>query len=108
MKKRAFLLIIGILLLGGCSGLVPGEFRELTYEQVQMYAQQTLTAQAYETETAGSPEGLLIRPVIETAEPEGSGLIIHPAVSSPTPIPTALPTFTPIVLDIQAICSRQR
>ena len=100
MKKRAFLLIIGILMLGGCSALVPGEFGDLTYEQVQMYAQQTLTAQAYETETAGSPEGLLIRPVIETAEPQDTGLIIHPVVSSPTPIPTALPTFTPIVLDI--------
>ena len=96
MKIRAFLLIIGILMLGGCSALVPGEFRELTYEQVQMYAQQTLTVQAHETETAGSPEGLLIRPVIETAEPEDTGLIIYRTGSSPT----ALPSSTAIVLDI--------
>lgn len=104
MKKRIWLLLIGMIFLTGCSGLMTGDYRELTYEQVQQYAQQTLTAQASQPETGSGQEGLLIRPVVNTPTSEGitvvlpqdqdtQDLIIHPNYN----IPTALPTSTPLV-----------
>lgn len=104
MKKRIILLISGLLLLAGCRGLVPGQLGDLTYEQVQQYAQQTLTAEASNSASVNNPEGLLIRPVINTSVPDYSGLIeletpeTVDVITRPVfNVPTAQPTPTPLI-----------
>ena len=106
MKKfliPAFL-IMALILLSGCNGVIPGGTGELTYEQVQKYAQQTLTAEAAPANDGYS--GLLIRPVIPTAAetvsgltvistPETENLITRPVYNIPTAVPTAVPTAIP-------------
>ncbi len=94
-----FLLLLAIL--AGCDGVIPGN-TNLTIEQVQQYAQQTLTAQAGSSGSSAESGGLLIRPVISTPASSGSGLsvistpetqeiITRPIYKAPTAIPTATP-----------------
>lgn len=105
MKKILIpvILITALALLTGCTGIIPGENGELTYAQVQQYAQQTLTAQAAPAD--GGYGGLLIRPVMPTAAepasgltvistPETENLITRPVYNIPTTMPTAIPTAT--------------
>ena len=102
MKKNLIpvFLIAALIILAGCSGVVPGGTGDLTYAQVQQYAQQTLTAEAA---PAGSYGGLLIRPVMPTAAetvsgltvistPETDNVITRPVYNIPTAVPTAIPT----------------
>ncbi len=104
MKYKICLFLACMILLAGCDQLIPDELKELTYEQVQLYAQQTLTAQASVPDTEDDFGELLIRPVINTPASEETGLTV---ISTPDTeaeitfpvleIPTALPTPTPIV-----------
>ena len=99
MKKILILLIM--IILAGCSGTISNGGKELTIEQVQQYAQQTLTAQAGGSTDSGQ---MLIRPVLQqptaTLSSSGSGLIViatpddtgtiqRPVYNVPTAIPTA-------------------
>ncbi len=105
MKKYLIpvFLIAALILLAGCDGVIPGSTEELTYAQVQQYAQQTLTAAAA---PVNDGSGLLIRPVIPTAAesaseltvistPETENLITRPVYNIPTAEPTAIPTAIP-------------
>jgi len=71
MKKYIFLILIMLILLAGCTGTGPGGAGNLSMDQVQMYAQQTMTAQA-----SGSSGGLMIRPVLNTPASSGSGMTV--------------------------------
>lgn len=95
MKKNVFpiILILIMVFLSGCDGVIPGGTGNLTMEQVQMYAQQTLTAQA-----PASSGGILIRPVMNTSvpfssgmtvisTPESGGMISRPVYNPPTATP---------------------
>ena len=98
MKK--FLILLILVFIAGCSGTLTNGSKELTIEQVQQYAQQTMTAQAGGSQDSGQ---MLIRPVLQqpTATPSGgSGVIIlatpddtriinRPIYNVPTAIPTA-------------------
>ena len=95
-------LITAMILLAGCSGTIPGGSGDLTYSQVQQFAQQTLTAQAAPADNYG---GLLIRPVIPTeaepvsgltviSTPETENLITRPIYNIPTAAPAVVPTAT--------------
>ena len=92
-----------MILLTGCDGVIPGGTGELTYAQVQQYAQQTLTAEAAPADNGYG--GLLIRPVITAdaqtnsgltviSTPEEENLITRPIYNIPTSVPTAIPTAT--------------
>ena len=117
MKKICFLLIL--IFLAGCSGVVTNGGRELTLEQVQQYARQTMTAQAGSggssagSQDTGSGGGLLIRPVQQSTQPASSasssspsgltvvstpdttGIISRPVIDIPTTVPNAVPTAAP-------------
>lgn len=95
MKKTFLPLILFLILLTGCTGVIQTGDQNLTIEQVQQFAQQTLTAQAGPSSSDG---GLIIRPVSATptaaASATGSnsgGGIYHPVYMPPTatPEPTA-------------------
>ena len=104
MKKYLFLLFA--LFLAGCAGVMTNGNRELTIEQVQQYAQQTMTARVADSQGNPSDQGsaqMLIRPVqqstpaadsgltiISTAEEE-VGQITRPIINIPTAIPTSAP-----------------
>lgn len=107
MKKTLLLLIM--ILLTGCTGVITNGNRELTLEQVQQFAQQTMTARVSETQgnplsTPAAQSGLLIRPVQQTdgstsnsgvtvlSTPEDNIVINRPGIQIPTSIPTAIPT----------------
>lgn len=109
MKK--LILFLALILLTGCTGVVSNGGRELTLEQVQQYAQQTMTAQAggagQSAQSSGT--GLLIRPVQQsTASSSGSGLTVlstpeenltisRPSYSLPTNTPFTIPTAVPVI-----------
>ena len=133
MKKYLFLLFV--LLLTGCADIMTNGNRELTIEQVQQYAQQTMTARVVDSQGNPSDQGsaqMLIRPVqqstpaadsgltiISTAEDE-VGQITRPVINIPTAIPTAapvvqvppvyqIPTATPIYAQqVNTVCERVR
>ena len=106
MKK--FLIFLIMVFITGCSGTLTNGSKELTIEQVQQYAQQTMTAQAGGSQDNGQ---MLIRPVLQqptATPPGGSGMIIlatpddtgtitRPVYNMPTAIPTAAnPPMYPI------------
>ena len=107
MKKTLILILLSLLVLSGCSESLTGG-RQLTIEEVQQYAAQTLTAQAGGIGVPAAteePSGLLIRPVQNATPTVSSGLTIIDApdmnnviVRQPTAapvIPTAIPTAVP-------------
>ena len=108
MKKIWILTLPVLFLLTCCSGVIPGGNRDLTYEQVQLYAQQTLTAQAGVPADSFDPGALLIRPAATEAPassgltiistPETDDVITRPVYNIPTAAPTAIPTATPLIL----------
>ncbi len=108
MKKSWIMIFPVLFFLTCCSGVIPGGSRELTYEQVEQYAKQTLTAQAGASQTGYDPGALLIRPVAtevpgETGltvvfTPETADVISRPVYNIPTAVPTAIPTATPLIL----------
>ena len=108
MKKFWILTFPVLFLLTCCSGVIPGSNRDLTYEQVQLYAQQTLTAQAGVPADSFDPGALLIRPAATEAPassgltiistPETDDVITRPVYNIPTAAPTAIPTATPLIL----------
>lgn len=113
MKKILIptIMILAVILLVGCDGIIPGGTGELTYAQVQQYAQQTLTAQAAPADD--NYGGLLIRPVIPTSAdttsgltvvstPETENLITRPVYNIPTAVPTAVPTAIPTAIPTAA------
>ena len=101
-KTRIIILSVLILLaLAGCSGIITSGSRELTYEQVQQYAQQTLTAQAGGSGTGFDPGALLIRPAA-TETPVSSGLPVYSTPDTDNVITRPvynIPTATPLVLE---------
>ncbi len=109
MKKYGILILPLLLFLACCSGVIPGGNRELTYEQVALYAQQTLTAQAGASGTGFDPGALLIRPVSTEAPavsgvtvistPDTADLISRPVIEIPNIVPTAIPTATPLIIE---------
>ena len=133
MKKYLFLLFA--LFLAGCAGVMTNGNRELTIEQVQQFAQQTMTARVDDSQGNPSDQGspqMLIRPVqqstpaadsgltiISTAEEE-VGQITRPIINIPTAIPTStpvvqippvyqIPTATPIYAQqVNTVCERVR
>ena len=107
MKKKLILIILCLFVLSGCSEVGTGN-KDLTMEQVQQFAQQTMTARVGTTQEArGSTGDLLIRPVQKTPEssdnsgltvlstPDDSGMISRPVYDIPTAVPTAVPTAIP-------------
>ncbi len=96
MRKNVIAILLIMIFLTGCTGVIQTENQNMTIEQVQMYAQQTLTAQAVPSGTTGQ-SGLIIRPVsgssavVPTATEDTAGLIYHPVYRAPTatPVPTA-------------------
>ena len=107
MKKNLIILLFMLILLSSCTGMVQTDNQNLTIEQVQMYAQQTLTSAAAVVNSSGYNSGdsgqLIIRPVQNTSS-ASSGLVI---ISTPTansgvrvpvfyaPTATPQPTSTP-------------
>ena len=102
-KKLIITFICALFLLAGCAGVISGGNRELTLEEVQQFAQQTMTARVSEGQDNGQSANsgqLLIRPV-QQATPEnnssGVNVISRPddnvgITTRPTSIPTAIPT----------------
>ena len=109
MKKSWLMTLPVLFLLAGCAGVITGGSRELTYEQVAQYAQQTLTAQAAASDTGYDAGALLIRPVSTdtpvssgltvVSTPDGVDVISRPVFDIPTAMPTAIPTATPLILE---------
>ena len=114
--KKTILFFLTLIFLAGCSGVVTNNGRELTLEQVQQYAQQTMTAQAGGTspsaQSAGTGGSLLIRPVHQATEapstsstsgltvvstPEDDMVISRPIYNIPTAVPTAAVNNIPVI-----------
>lgn len=105
MKKSTLILIMmSLLILSGCAEILGGNNRQLTIEEVQQYAAQTLTAQAggvyvSATEAKGSADGMVIRPVQQNTPTVSSGLTVLDApdmiVRQPTAVPAIIPTAIP-------------
>ena len=112
--KKTILFFLTLIFLAGCSGVMTNNGRELTLEQVQQYAQQTMTAQAgggatSPTQSAATGSGLLIRPVHQSTEssstsglivvstPDDVGMISRPVINIPTAVPTSIPTAAPVI-----------
>ena len=108
------LLLPFLFLLAGCAGVLTNGGRELTLEQVQELARQTMTARVenpQETLQPGENEtGLLIRPIQKSPEapavgsglnvistPDDTTMINRPVIEIPTAIPTAVPTAQPVL-----------
>lgn len=102
-KKVIITFICALFLLAGCAGVISGGNRELTLEEVQQFAQQTMTARVSEgqdNEQSANSGQLLIRPVQQaTPENKESGLNVISIpdddaviITRPTSIPTAIPT----------------
>ena len=102
LSKLFIFSVLLLVILTGCAGVIPGNSGNLTIEQVQQYARQTLTAQADPSGSGNDSGGLLIRPVLATPTPYGSGfnvistpetqgVITRPIYNVPTTVPTAAP-----------------
>lgn len=128
MKKILIALIL--VLLTGCTGSVNNGSKELTIEQVQQFAQQTMTAQAGGSSQGSDSGQMLIRPVQQTT-PTASGMIViltpaddpgtisRPVYTVPTAIPTAanpiqIPVYqqptasTNYAQPVSTVCERMR
>ena len=103
MKKYVVFLLFMLIFLTSCTGVVQTGNQNLTIEQVQMYAQQTLTSAAAVSNSSGYSGGdsgqLIIRPVQNTPQASSSGLVIlsTPTTGSGARVPVFYaPTATPI------------
>lgn len=114
MKKLLILFIISLLILSGCTS---SPKNELTIEEVQMLARQTIDARNETTPTVSS--GLVIRPVQATAQSdtqsfaqpvtEQDPVISRPVYNTATPVPTAVQFPTAIYAQpVQTVCERMR
>ncbi len=104
MKKYWIFLLLILVFLPSCTGVVQTGNQDMTIEQVQMYAQQTLTSAAAQVNAGNNNSDntsgpMIIRPVQNTSSGSDSGLVIisTPTAASSVRVPVFYqPTATPV------------
>ena len=104
MKKTMIFCLLMLVFLTSCTGVVQTGNQNLTIEQVQMYAQQTLTSAAAVANSGNNNDGggsLIIRPVQQNTSPaySGGGLVVLSTPTSPSSARIPVfnqPTATPV------------
>ena len=117
MKKILVLMLITLPLLAGC--MATGQ-QEITMEEVQALAQQTIDARnaenGVEIATATVSSGLVIRPIQATSMPTtdavtGGDFISRPIFNTATPVPVIPTVPQPTVVyaqQVSTVCERMR